>query len=254
MKAVTKLFLFFAFVATATAQFTAGTFSTIEPRYIVDLPTAGVLRPSVFALDFDFFQQGGVAMSVQAGALENFNLGVSFGGKEVIGSRKIIFQKFPGIFLKYRFLDEKKSNPAFAIGFDMQGKDAWVDSTERFTIKSRGFYIVASRNYSYFGNLSLHMGANYSLEKKDKDISPNIFFGVEKSLGTNSAFLLEYDFALNDDEEKSLGGDFGYLNTGLRWSLGNGFTIELDFKDLLLNQKEIYSGNRTMRIEFIRNF
>ena len=107
MKAVTKLFLFFAFVATATAQFTAGTFSTIEPRYIVDLPTAGVLRPSVFALDFDFFQQGGVAMSVQAGALENFNLGVSFGGKEVIGSRKIIFQKFPGIFLKYRFLDEK---------------------------------------------------------------------------------------------------------------------------------------------------
>ena len=57
-------------------------------------------------------------------------------------------------------------------------------------------------------------------------------------MGTNSAFLLEYDFALNDDEEKSLGGDFGYLNTGLRWSLGNGFTIELDFKDLLLNQKK----------------
>ena len=254
MKGFKKILLFFSIVNFAFSQFTAGTYSNIEPRYTIDLPTAGVLKEKMFAVDFDFFSGGGVLVSVDAGALENFNLGISIGGERIIGSGKVDFQKYPAIKMKYRFLDEKKSQPAVAIGFDLQGRGSWIDSLERFEIKSRGIFLTASRNYSYYGNLSLHFGANYSFEKKDHDISPNLFFGLEKSLGTASSFLLEYDFALNDDAEKSLGSNFGYLNSGIRTSFGNGFTIEIDYKDIFLNRKNSTLGYRAMKIEFVNSF
>lgn len=254
MEVVKKIILFFSIVNVGFAQFSAGSFSNVEPRNIIDLPTAGVLKIKNYALDFGFFEQGGVIMKLEAGALENLNLGISFSGKEIIGGRKIIFQKYPAIAIKYRLLDEKKSYPAIVLGFDSQGKGEWIDSTKRFAIKSRGVFLAGSRNYSYYGNLSMHFGANYSFEKSDNDISPNIFFGLEKSIGEYNSFLMEYDFALNDDDVKSIGTNKGYLNLGFRSSLGNGFTIGMDFKDLFLNRKDIYSSNRNFQMEFISNF
>ena len=76
--------------------------------------------------------------------------------------------------------------------------------------------------------------------------------GLEKTIGSQVSIILEYNFALNDNN-----GDFGsgkgYLNAGLRWSVGSGFTLEFDLRDLLKNSSlNTSSADRALRIEYIQ--
>jgi hypothetical protein len=235
------------------AQGSAGDQATIEPRYIIDTPTAGMLKRGDFALDMDFFQEGGVDVYLAAGALDRLSFGISFGGSGIIGNQKINLQPRPGVNIKFRLFDETILMPAIALGFDSQGKETYIDSTQRFTIKSRGFYAVGSKNYSFLGNLSIHGGANLSMERGDGDKDMDAFIGAEKSIGSDISFLLEYDFGFNDNAPRSVGQGKGYMNSGLRWSLGNGFTIGFDLKNLARNQHYVTVGNRTIHIEYVRS-
>lgn len=246
------LLLLLAAVASSHGQTTAGDQSDVEPRYLVDIPTAGLLKRGAFALDVDFFQEGGVALGLSAGALDRLSFGVFYGGSEVIGSGKARMQKLPGVILKFRLFDESTVLPAVAVGFDSQGKEAYIDSTERFTIKSRGFFATASKNYSFLGNLSLHGGVNLSMERSDGDKDMDVFVGAEKSLGAEISLLFEYDFGFNDNAQNSIGKGKGYMNAGARWSMGNGFTLGFDLKNLVKNQENITIGNRVIRIEYVR--
>jgi hypothetical protein len=160
-------------------------------------------------------------------------------------------QKLPGINVKFRLFDETMAMPAIALGFDSQGKESYIDSTDRFTIKSRGFFAAASKNYSFAGNLSFHGGMNYSLETKDGDKDMDFFVGAEKSLGSDISLLCEYDFGLNDNIGV-VGKGKGYLNAGMRWSWGNGFTLGFDLKNLVKNQDQVTVGNRTIKVEYVR--
>lgn len=233
------------------AQNTAGDAANIEPRYIIDTPTAGLLKRGAFAMDVDFFQNGGMTIGLSAGALDRLSFGISYGGSGIIGHGDIATQKLPGINVKFRMFDETVAMPAIALGFDSQGKETYIDSTERFTIKSRGFFAAASKNYEMMGNLSLHGGVNYSLETKDGDKDLDFFAGMEKSLGTDISLLLEYDFGLNDNVGV-VGKGKGYLNAGMRWSWGNGFTLGVDLKNLVKNQDQVTVGNRTIKVEYVR--
>lgn len=235
-----------------SAQNSAGDEATIEPRQVIDAPTAGLLKRGSFGMDVDFFQEGGVGIALSAGALERLNFGLSFGGTQILGHEKVTMQKLPGINIKYRFIDESVMMPAIAIGFDTQGKESYIDSTERFTIKSRGLFVAASKNYKLFGNLSLHGGINRSMESKDGDKDLDVFVGAEKSFGPDISFLCEYDFGFNDNGPASLGQGRGYLNTGARWSFGNGFTLGFDLKNLVKNQERVTVGNRLIKIEYVR--
>lgn len=235
------------------AQTTAGDASTVEPRQLIDLPTAGVLQRGAFALDVDFFQNGGLGVALSAGALDRLSFGISYGGTGVIGNGSVTMQKLPGVNLKLRLIDESMALPAIALGFDSQGKEAYIDSTERYTIKSRGLYAVASKNYAFFGNLSLHGGVNLSMERGDGDKDMDVFVGAEKSLGHDISLLGEYDFGFNDNGPRSLGQGKGYFNLGCRWSFGNGFTIGFDLKNIFRNQNNLVTiGNRTMKVEYIK--
>ncbi|HLP17911.1 MAG TPA: hypothetical protein VK470_16730 [Bacteroidota bacterium] len=232
----------------------AGDASTIEPRQLVDIPTAGVLTRGAFGMDVDFFQQGGLGVALSAGALDRLNFGISFSGVGVIGSNKITTQKLPGVMIKFRMIDESIALPAIAIGFDSQGKEAYIDSTERFTIKSRGIYAVASKNYAILGNFSIHGGVNFSMERKDDDKDMDVFIGAEKSFGRDVSIIGEYDFGFNDSNNRAIGQGKGYLNFGLRWSFGSGFTIGFDLKNILKNQDNVVTiGNRTVRVEYVRS-
>jgi Exopolysaccharide biosynthesis protein YbjH len=236
------------------AQTTAGDASTVEPRQLIDIPTAGLLSRGAFALDADFFQNGGLGIAVSAGALDRLSFGISYSGIGIIGNSSVTMQKLPGVNIKFRLFDESMAFPAIAIGFDSQGKEAYIDSTERFTIKSRGVYAVASKNYAMLGNFSVHSGVNLSMERGDGDKDMDIFLGVEKSFGTNISLLGEYDFGFNDNGPRSLGQGKGYLNLGVRWSFGNGVTVGFDMKDVLKNQENIVTiGNRTMKVEFVKS-
>lgn len=235
----------------ARAQGYAGDRATSELTSIVDKPTAGMLKRSQYKIGTNFYQQGGVLVDVEVGLLERFSFGISYGGSGVIGSTKVEMNEWPGVKAKLRLIEEGTVVPAIAFGFDSQGKGPWVDSTSRYTFKSPGFYAAASKNYQLLGNFSIHGGINYSLERDDGDKDLNFYVGAEKSLGEIVSFLLEYDFAVNDSDTRSLGLGKGYLNLGLRLTAAEGFVLGFDYKDILANQETTTYGVRTLQIDFI---
>jgi len=247
------LFFLLAISSLTVAQNTAGDESNVEPRYLIDIPTAGILKRGTVAFDGNFFQNGGLTFGLYVGALDKLTLAVSYGGAGIIGKDTVTMQKLPGVMVKYRLFDETEVVPAIAFGFDSQGKETYLDSLERFTIKSRGIFIAASKNYSFLGFLSFHGGVNWSMEKKD-DKDMNAFLGLEKSIGSEISLLTEYDFAFNDNAPGSLGKGNGYLNAGLRWSLAGGLTLGFDFKNIVKNQNNVTFANRTLKVEYVRSF
>ncbi len=228
--------------------------SNIEPRTLIDFPTAGVLPKGSFASSVEFFQGGGLLASFTVGIISRVNVGVSYGGSNVIGFEEVSFNKAPGVSVKVRLLDESLQFPALAFGFDSQGKEVYIDSTKRYTIKSPGFYVVVSKNYSFLGYMSIHGGLNYSLERDDDDKDINGFIGLEKTLGPAMAFLAEYNLGTNDDHGKALGRGRGYVNVGWRWAVAEGFALGLDLKNLVKNQSQRTFANRILKLEYIRYF
>jgi len=238
------------------AQSYAGEGAKIEPTMLIDKPTAGMLKRAHYAISSNYFQRGGVLVGVSVGLFDQFSFGISYGGTEIIGPNKIQMNPQPGINAKLRLFDETLMMPAFALGFDSQGKEPFLeaDSLNRYTIKSPGVYVAASKNYAFMGNLSVHGGLNLSLEKDDGDNDVNAYLGVEKTLGPDISLLAEYDFAFNDNHLRALGEGRGYLNLGLRWSWGKGLIIGFDLKNVSKNQKNVSVGNRTLHIDYIGAF
>lgn len=233
------------------AQGSAGANAALEPRYLVDVPTAGVLPHTAIAFDMEFFQSDGLLAGFSFGLFNRVILGVSYGGTHIIGTETPSWNKHAGMAIKIRFLDETDVLPAIALGYSSQGKGAYIDSLQRYRIKSPGLYAAASKNYSLLGFFSIHGGINYSLERDDGSTGVNAFAGFEKSIGPFLAAVAEYDFGLNDSNNRALGEGKGYLNAGLRSSLGNGFTLGLYLKDIIQNQQNITFGERTLQIEYI---
>lgn len=238
----------------AGAQGSAGTAANVEPRYVLDIPTAGMMPKGGLAVDLEFYQEGGILAGLSVGVLERFTVGLSYGGTHLIGSAEPVMNETPGVNIKVRLVEEGDELPAIALGFDSQGREGFDKDLDRYAIKSPGFYAAASRNYELLGSLSLHGGMNFSLERGDDDHDVNVFVGAEKSIGPVLAFVAEYNLALNDSEGKARGRGRGYFNLGLRWSLGSGLTLGLNIKDLLKNGEDLHVGNRTVRLEYVHFF
>lgn len=237
--------------ANSWSQGSAGSEGSLEPRYLVDIPTAGMLGSSGFALEVDFYKDGGVLMSGSIGILGRLSLGLSYGGTRLIGSEEPVMNPRPGYCVKVRVIEESMVLPAILVGFDTQGKDGYLKDLDRYAVKSPGFYAVASKNYTMLGFFSIHGGINYSLEDADDDRDMNLFAGIEKTLGPFLSLVMEYNAALNDTDGKAIGRGRGYLNAGLKWSVGSGLTLGFHFKDLTKNGGDVHVGNRTVKLEYV---
>jgi hypothetical protein len=248
--------LMMVIVETAIAQSYAGDGATIEPTMLIDKPTAGLLKRGSYLVSSNFFQNGGVLVGISVGVFEPFTFGISYGGTELIGPNKIDMNPMPGVNAKLRLVSESAVMPALAIGFDSQGKEPYLkdDTLKRYTIKSPGVYIAASKNYEFFGNLSLHGGLNKSMETNDGDKDLNMYLGMEKSIGRDISIMIEYDFATNDNNNNALGKGRGYLNFGFRWTCAKGLVIGFNLKNISKNQENVNVGNRTLQIDYIGNF
>lgn len=233
------------------AQGSAGTGGGIEPRTIVDRPTAGILRSGALGLDIDLFENGGVLGGVSLGLLDRLMLGVSYGGSGLVGGDSPTMNPLPGMQLKVRVLDEVRTVPAVAIGFDSQGRGEYDPSEDRYAFKSPGVYAVLSKNLDFLGFLTFHAGANYSLETGDDDNDLNAYAGAEKTIGGVVSLTAEYDFAFNDNDHDARGKGWGYLNMGLRWAIGGGLTISVVLQDLLENGGNNVVGLRSFRLEYV---
>lgn len=236
------------------AQGAAGSGGGQEPRVLVDVPTAGMLDKSSFGLDVDFYQEGGVLLAMSVGLFERLSFGISYGGSRLIGSDSPVMNDIPGVNLRIRIVEENTVFPAIVLGFDSQGKDGYIKGQDRYLIKSPGFYAVASKNYLLLGFFSIHGGVNYSLERADGDKDPNVFFGVEKTIGPILSLVAEYNLGINDNSGDAVGKGRGYLNAGLKVSLGNGLTLGVNLKDIIRNGEDFSVANRTVRLEYAQPF
>jgi hypothetical protein len=206
-----------------------------QPLRLVTAPTAGTVPLRGIEFDTQLFDSGGVVVQATVGLIDLVDIGISYGGASVIGSSPVILQPHLGIQAKVRIVEETLHSPAIAVGFDSQGDGPFISEAgfDRFRVKSRGAYLVLSRNYRMLGALGFHGGINASLEDGDGDRDPSFWAGLDKSLGPFLDLAAEYDFSTNDDTAGKLEAGDGYLNIALRWNIGNAFSFECDVKNLL---------------------
>jgi len=253
-KAYYFLFILAAFSVSTFAQGTAGEGAKYEYRSLVDMPTAGILEKGFVGTTTDILPAGVVIARLEVGVFDNVSFGISYGGANIIGAGSPDWYKLPGVNIRFRLFDESVSMPAISMGFDSQGKGVYFDSTSRYAIKSPGFYAAVSKNFQFLGFLSLHGTVNYSLETKDGDNFINLSAGFEKTIGNNFSLIAEYDFAFNDNTTNVYGNGNGYLNLGVRWAMGDGFTLGFDLRDLLDNKKwNPSTADRALKIEYIKS-
>lgn len=235
----------------------------VPPRRLVDMPTAGTLPRGHYDLGLRVYYNGGGMGYCNIGLSSRFMLGVSYGANAIFANVKPTWNDRPHISLKFRIVDELEYLPGIAVGFSGQGQGPWLESGNRYTYKSRGFYGVVSRSfYFYKWTSGWHAGINYSTEEdvhEDDDI--NLFLGFDATFNYNLALMLEYDFGLNDDKSGSphSGKGRGYLNFGIKWLFTDNLEIELIAKDLLVNRSDLpeeadQTFARELRITYIDRF
>lgn len=245
MKRIFLLTLLIAMPATLAAQGV-----NVPARTIIDLPNASVLPNASFDVTMRIFPEGGLLSGVNVGLNERFMIGVSYGGINVIGKGEIDWHPFAGALARYRIITESFSLPGITIGFESQGHGAYVDSVKRFERKSPGFFVVSSKNYRIFEGFSIHLGTNYSLETRDEDRGLNVFTGGELNIRPELAFMIEYDFALNDNSGRALGEGKGFLNIGARYTIKDAVYFEIFLFDVLENFQEMQRAIRLTYLEF----
>jgi hypothetical protein len=225
-----------------------------QPLTIVDFPTAGLPPRATFESEIDVYGDGGVLLTLGVGFARYFAFGISYGGLNVIGSGDPDMNPEPAVFIKARILDETIMLPALAIGFDSQGYGRYFDDLDRYLVKSRGVFAVASKNWELLGPLSLHGGISYSLEDEDDD-DPTVFLGLIKSFGDFIDVRGEFDFALNDNEGFSpLTENRGYLNAAVVWHVNENFSISVEVRDIATEDKidtdDLREWNRGLSISY----
>ncbi|MBE0645970.1 MAG: hypothetical protein IH600_17950 [Bacteroidetes bacterium] len=249
-RAVLAVFLLLLAIPTL-AQRSAGDRANIDPQFLVDMPVAGIIPATAGAVETYLYPDGGVLASFTYGLMTNLNIGLSFGGTRLIGSGGITWDNLPGLSMRYRVMEESMYNPAVVVGFDSQGHDGWVPFLRQYVMKSPGFFVAASKNYQFYGTVSFHGGANYTLERNDDDFDPNIYVGAEKSIGPIVSWLIEYNFAF-DNDRNSRGFWNGSLGTGVRVSTNIGFNVDILFKNLLTSEFSNDKVIRAIRIQYVR--
>jgi hypothetical protein len=212
----------------------------IRALKLTDSPTAEVMERGVYDLNLVAYPEGGLLLGIRLGLMPRFTLGVNYGGLRLIGSGNPDWNPRVEFNARYQLAAESYSLPALAIGFDSQGFGSYDNERERYQVKSKGFYAVATRNYSFMGRVAFHGGLNYSLEDGDHDTDLNFFFGLEKSLGPDVTLGTEYDSALND------GGDWdtgGRLNASLVWTYAERLRLQVDVRNILrVDEGELPGG------------
>ena len=240
-----------------------------------------------FTLESLLIKDGGIIPKLSVGITDNFYIGLSYGIQDFISEKKLNFNKpMPEVQIKYRIYQETETNPAIVLGLDTQGKGRYltryqsgnndIENFARYEQKAWGWYLVASKNWDLAGNAGIHIGLNRNTWETDpvesndsnaifKDNDLNLFFGLDKELNRSFSFLIEYDFALNDNDPE-IGYDLfgkgkGYLNAGIRWMVGKNIMLEIDFNDIsknyvnnqTLNNDKEYS-NRELKIIYFEKF
>ena len=235
-----------------------------KPIHLIDLPTASILRGGDLETSIRLYENGGALAKISVGISRYFMLGVAYGGTNMLGGQTVSFNKMPGVQLVYRVIEENLKLPALVVGFDSQGWGQWwteydtvlPDSVNkdqlaimdnRYTVKSRGFYVMMSKAFDpSLIRVGLHGGISLSLEGRNSigkyvDNDPTVFMAMDSQLSKDITTLFEYDFGINDEQ---LNGGKGFFNIGLRWALTESMFFEFVYKNILADGVDLMDGTQ----------
>src|SRR4030067_2054169 len=204
-----KIFILLSIIPHLTlfSQGTAGDKAQYEYRYLIDMPTAGILKKGFVGVVTDILPEGDLIARIAVGVFDNISCGISYGGSNVIGAGKPDWYELPGINIRFRIVDESVALPSITLVFDSQVKGEYFKKENRYAFKSPGFFGAVSKNFALLGFLSVHGSANYSFEGDDGDNFVNLMAGVEKTLGANLSFIIDYYFFFYYNKTKNFVGD-----------------------------------------------
>lgn len=218
-------------------------------------PTAGVLARGEARITQRMFKNNGIVLGADVGLFQNFMIGVSYGSEHIIGDQKPIWYNKPDVKVKYRLIDETFEMPAFAIGIDTQGQGSWHNQHSRYDIKSKGAYLVASKNYEFWGLIGFDGGINYTFERaNNKKRHLDIFAGMYKTIGKDVTFFVDYSAGLNDTA-RNLNNTFvqrgrGYMNTAFQINMSDNISAKVIFYDIFQNRGNFYTYDRALLIDY----
>ena len=226
-----------------------------QPRWLVDSPTAGLLPKGSFSVDVRLYDDNGILTLLEVGLLDRAGVGFSFGGQRLVGNQEVKWNPRVEFMGRVRVVEEGFSVPAVAVGYHSQGYGAFDKELDRYTTKSKGFYAALSKNFgSAMGDMGLHAGVNRSREDADGDKDFSGFLGVDKQVGKSLVLLAEYDFALNDNEDNTLGSGRGLMNVGGRWAASKQLALEVDFKNVFRDGHRNPNPDREIRLLYFEKF
>lgn len=232
------------------AQGSAGSSALLESRYIVDMPTAGLLAKGKYAIHLYTFTQNSVMAEWSLAPLTGVNIGMSFGGSNIIGEGTPEWQHLPGLHLRLRPIDETQTFPALVLGVSTQGRGVYNTASKQFQVQSPGVFAAASKSFRWLGTMALHGGVHYSFELAPAKRVINPYIGIEKSVGSSCALHLEYNAGLYAENSPLLAQQ-GLLNAAVRYSFGQGFTLEFQLQDILQHYQNAQNSTRTLAIEYV---
>ncbi len=222
--------------------------------YTVENPTCGVLSKGEARIFQKVYKENGMMIGTEVGLFDNFAFGVSYGAEHLVGDQKPEWHNKVDFYARFRFIQETIHYPAFAIGVNTQGHGVYYNDRKRYDIKSKGAYLVASKNYSFMGLIGFDAGVNYTFEdEKDYDnTNIDLFTGVYKTIGQNLTIFADYSFGLNDNDDNSdlSGRGKGYFNTAVELKISEQLTIKLLLHDLFKNKPQTEVFDRSLLIDY----
>ena len=227
-----------------------------QPTMLVDCPTAGTLQRASFNTVMRAYPNGGILARTAIGLSNRLMIGISYGAEGVLAEERPNWNPRIEFDVKLSMIDEGLVFPAASVGFCSQGYGSYNDTYERYTYKSKGFYVVASKNYPFYNwQIGFHGGFNYSTEQEDDDDNINFFLGMDTRLNQDVGLVLEYDFATNDNRSlTSAGKGNGYLNASLQWLYADNLVMEFMLKNLSNNRKGVTDIWRGLRVTYVEHF
>jgi len=255
MKKTINILILIIFIDASTAQ------EYPPPTDLITIPTAGTLLRGSFSMNMRIQDEGGMIFGLRAGITDRFQFGLSYGSPNLIGDEMLRWYPRPEANLKYLIMSENLTFPGMALGLNTQGFGNFheADSLNRYAMKAYGLYLAASKNWkSPFGNMGLHTGINYNfIETADGDDDPNLFFGIDFELNPEFSFLVEYNSALNENDQTAKTMSInkgGYLNAAVRWTFVESLHLELNLNNLLFDEDEVDYFKREIKITYIEYF
>ena len=204
----------------------------------VDIPTADILDPSTYAVNFRFYNQGGLASRLIIGPLKRVNLGVTFDAQRFIGAGDPHMVR-PSIYVKLRAFDGTDVLPALALGYDNQGY-LYQDSKRDFLEKEKGLYVVGSHEI-FIPDFELHAGMNINEFDNTKLYG---FFGATYKIVSTFAVMAEYDNVRHSPDSR--------VNLGGRYWLTPYFNVDLAARNV--GRGESRGGERILRLNYTAHF